>query len=222
MQRLCGDFLLVLLSPDSQRPVVGGAAIKAGLAGAAIAAAVLDDRLVVDTDGRLRTAVPIAEVPDIWTEVLRRADGIKPKKAVARCGAGEDFADRGGRLRDATIANLLESGIIEDRTTRIIGIPIRRHAVLQPHTRDAILTRLSTALDGEPGAPQDDVLLLLLSAVGALRTLFPNRDQRALDARVTELRSAGVLADAVSQALRDLDTAVMAAVVATTVVIAGS
>ena len=221
MQRLCADFLLALLPPGADHPLVDGPKLRAGLAGAAIAAAVLDGQLHVGPDGALQLTAATGD-GDIWSEVLHRCDAMVPKKAVARCGAAEDFRDRGGRLRDATVATLVEAGAIEDRSTRVVGIPLRRYALVRRPDRDAVMTRLTLALDGAPENAHDAVLVILLHAVGALRRLFPDRDRRTLDAGVSKLRSAGWVADAVSEALRDLDLAVMAAVVGTTVVIAGS
>lgn len=218
MERLSADLLLSLIDPGSGKPVVDATRLKAGLAGVALAGALLDGLLLVDSRGHLvRHAGPA--VNGIWEEVLSRADGQKPKQAIARCGAGSDFKDRGGRLRDAAAAALAAQKTVEICDTTLLGIfPSRSYAVLDMAGRNALLDDLRAVLDGSSREPRAGTLVVVLGAIGALPKLLPERDKRWLAERVAALGEEVWAGPAVAAALRDLELALIGAVTAVVVV----
>lgn len=221
---LCGDYLLAILSPTKERPVVDSTHWKAGLAGAAIVEAVLVGalRLTEKGDpaggGRL---VPTgrASVPSdpAWAEVLERAAGQQPKGAVARIGGGSSWKDRAGDLRDAVMAELAREEIVVEREHRVLGIvPSRRWHLVQPGARDVVLARVNdtlTAAGRGPLVERDASLTGVLHASDALRKVFPEADRHWLKRQGEAVGDASWGSAAVRRAIRDVQAAVAAGAV---------
>ena len=223
---LCGDYLLALLSPETETFVVDSTHWKAGLAGAAVVEAVLAGRLRLTEErepgvraGRL--VIVGAAVPQddsVWSEVLRRSDGQKPKNAVGRLGGGATWRDRGGELRDAVMDDLAGEGVIEAKEHRALGLfPSPRWVLLVPGERDAVLARVGGVLDRVGTGPldqRDASLTAVLHAVGALPKVFPSADKRWLKDRGKAVAQGSWGSEAVTKAIQDVNTAVMAGVTA--------
>ncbi len=228
---LCSDLLLALLSPEKETFVVDSMHWKAGLAGAAVVDAVLSGRLRLTSEGEpgvragrlvlVGAAVPEDDSP--WSEVLRRAEGQKPKNAVARVGGASSWHDRAGQLRDVVMADLAREGVVSAHEHRSLGLfPSPRWTLLRPAERGAVLARVRAVLEGagtRRPEERDASLTGLLAATGALRAVFPGLEKRWLTERGKAVVKGSWGSAAVSGAIEEVNTAVAAGV---TAAIAGS
>ena len=218
------ELLLLAHDPASGKGLVDDGHLKAGLAGAALIELSLQEALALDGEGkgaRLRSSG--ADVDPELVEVLARADGYAPKKAVARIGGAESFTNRAGALRDATWNRLEGDGLVRSEEHKVMGLfPTTRRVQLAP-VRSAILERLRGAIKG---ADQPDArtsgLVAVVSATGLLPKLVPEMDQKQVKQRARQIADGGWGGDAVAQAIGDVQAAIVAAVIVPAVVISTS
>ena len=214
---LHAEFLLLAHDDETGRPLVDGTHLKAGLAGAAISELALQGALELEGEGRSARlhATGHAVAPEL-EEALQRADGQAPKNAVARVGGAQSWRDRAGPLESATLTQLESSGIgVRDEET-VLGVYHRKvWREKDPSVEREIVGRVRRALfeSGNP-EPRTAVLVSLLGATGLLRKLFPDEDKGLLRARTKELSAGGWGGDAVRQTIQEIQTAVIAAVIA--------
>lgn len=200
--------LLLLLHDTSGKPLVGVQRRRVVSAGAAVAELVLDEVLVLDRGVPPRRAKLWARdgatPPAYLVDALGRADGRRPKDAVARIGGGQTFRKRSDDIRDAVMADLARAGIVEAVEARVFAGP--RWPTLRPEVRDAVRGRLRTVLDGGDPTPRDASLLALAHAGRLLPRLYPERHRKADARRVAEVAGGDWCGEAVSRALAELTT----------------
>ncbi|GEM_PF-5750862 len=219
------SFALAILDPRSGKRLVDSTRWKAGLAGAAIIDLVRSGtlRLIGPGDpsgpaGRF-VATGFGELPGPgWEEVMRRADGQKPKNAVARVGGASSWTDRAGPLWDEVTRVLVADRVVrrdEDRTLGII--PSTRWRVVDEASREAVLDRVRTVLsEGTATNDIDGTVAALLHATEALPKVFPHEPRKWLRAQGTLVARGDWASEAVRRAIADVQSAATAAIVAST------
>lgn len=219
---LHAELLLLAHDPATGRRLVDAQRLKAGLAGAALLELNLQEALRLEGTGRAaRLRATGADVHPDLLEVVRRADGHAPKKAVARIGGAETFVDRGGQLRDATWRSLEAAGLVRSEEGRTLGLFPTHRRVQTTSARSTSLDALRRAL--APTAQPDlrtAGLVAVAHATGLLGRLVPELGRKQLAARVAELAEGGWSGDAVAKAISDVQVAVVAAVMVPIVVTA--
>ena len=223
---LTAELLLLLHDDETGKPLVNAKKRRAVTAGAAVAELALDGMLVLDANAPARKArlrrVDGAKPPSHLVEALDRADGQRPKNAIARIGGGQDFRLRADAIRDAVMGHLAEAGIVEAVEPRALRLVGPRWPLDRPEVEEAIRGRLEAVLGGDEPAAQTASLLALAHAGELLPKLFPARDRKADARRVKEVVETDWHGDAVSAAIAELNTLMMTAVVVPIVVGGGS
>ena len=189
---LTAELVLLILDDRSGKPMIDSTRRKAAVAGAAVLQLVLDGTLDLEPGEprRARLVATPGGVPrsQLFAEVLERANGQRPKNAVARIGGASDWRNRANGIQDATLEELEDSGIVEVVEHRTLGlVPTRRWVLRRPEVESAIVARIGAVLDG--GAPDAHTAALasVADAVGLLPKLFPDRDKKAMKQRAKEL-----------------------------------
>lgn len=220
---LHAEFLLLAHEPASGKKLVDTQHLKAGLAGAALLELNLQEALAIDGEGKhARLRATGADVDPELIEVVARADGQSPRKAVARIGGVETFKDRAGDLRDATWNRLESARLVRSEEEKVLGMFATTRHVQTSTARSSSLETLRGALLGtEPPGIRTAGLVAVVSATGLLPKLLPEIDRKQLAARVTVITESGWGGDAVSKAITDLQAALVAAVVVPVVVSSG-
>lgn len=207
---------LYLLCLDDQRGAPARrciATIAAGIGGALLLDAVLEDALTI-VDDRVRVGSRAPSSPTI-AEVVDRVRSSrkerKPKWVVER--AGRDGAVR--RVAD----ELAGAGVLQREESRVLGIfPRVRHRPADPATAAALRARTAALLCGELApdrAGERELLAASLTApVDAVRLLLPKAAEKAAKERAAALADGGDVARLVGDVVQEAQAAVVAATTA--------
>ncbi len=223
------EFLLLALGDDSGKPLVDSTKLRAAVAGAAIVDLTFDGalRLTEPGDpefkaGRLvRTGQTVTDAR--LAEVADLSHNRKPKDAVGRIGGMSAWKDRAGGLKDAVLDDLAREGVLTHEQGHVLGLfPTNAWPLARPEVEREILDRVRAAVvtGTEPDA-RTAALVALLHAVDLLPKLFPDQPKRQLRARGKEVAEADWGGEAVRKAVQDVQTAVTASIIASTVVVSG-
>ncbi len=223
---LTAELLLLLHDDETGKPLVSAQKRRAVTAGAAVTELALDGMLVLDANAPKRKArlrrVDGATPPSHLADALDRADGHRPKDAIARIGGVQDFRLRADAIRDAVMGHLADAGTVESVEPRALRLVGPRWPLRRPEVEEEIRGRLETVLRwGEP-SPRTAALLALTHAGELLPKLFPGRDAKADARRAKEVAETEWHGDAVSAAIAELTTVMMSAVIVPVVVSGGS
>lgn len=224
---LPAELLLLVLDDEQGKPLVDGMKRRAGVAGAAVLQLVIDGALQLGP-GEPRHAQLVAgpapaPASAALGEARERALDHTPKQAVARIGGGSDFRGRADTIQESVLAELAELGVIERvRHTRLGIFGSTRWMLRRPEVESAVRNRIAAVLDGGQPDPRTGALVGLANAVGVLPKVFPDRDRAAMRRRAEQVEELGWGGEAVSEAIRQVQAAVLTAVLASSVTVRGS
>jgi hypothetical protein len=223
---LTAEFLLLALGDENGRPRVDSTRLKAAVAGAAIVELALDGalRLTEPGDpehkpGRLvRTTRQVTD--PLLDEVARLSHDRKPKDAVGRIGGVNAWKNRAGTLKEAVLSDLAAQGVLRREQGKVLGLfPTTTWPLADPTVESEVLGRVRGAVVG--GAEPDErtgALVALLHSVDLLPKLIPDQPKREVRARGKAIADGSWGAEAVRKAVQDVQTAITASIVASTVV----
>lgn len=223
MERLLASDLLLLSWNDetgrAHRRTSSG--LAAGVGGALLLDAVLAHAVTIE-DGRVRATGRAAEDPQVDSlvaDVVRRRRPPKAKTVVSGLGNGR-------RLR-AVRDRMVEDGVLGRDESRILGIfPITRRRPVDPREvatlRARIRDLLVGAADPERVDDRDVILASLAGSTGALELLVPRGDRKQAKRRAEAFRDGTGVSEAVHDAIREAQAAVVAGAAAAAVAGGGS
>jgi hypothetical protein len=220
---LTAELLLVAHDPATGRSRVDGQRLRAALAGAAVVELVLQEVLQLEGSGRntrLRASTGAGQELDPGLRmVLERADGQSPKSAVARVGGTQTFKDRGAVLRTATWQLLEANGVARREQRRVLGlVPVTRWTQPDASQADAVVRRMDRAVRGASERDaRTTVLVSVCQAAGLLRRVLPALDRRRVDQWLAEASDDAWAGQAVAKAIADVQAAVVAVIIASSV-----
>lgn len=219
------EFLLLALGDETGKPLVDSTKLKAAVAGAAIVDLTLDGALRLtekgDPEFKAGRLVRTGQtVPDgRLDEVAELSHNRKPRDAVSRIGGMSAWKDRAGGLKDAVLDDLVAEGVLTHEHGKALGLfPTNAWPLVRPEVEREILDRVRSAVvTGTEPDPRTSTLVALLHAVDLLPKLFPDQPKRELRARGKAVADAEWGAEAVRKAVQDVQTAITAAIVASSV-----
>lgn len=203
---------LLLLALDETKGSAGSTPLDPGLAGA----------LLVDL-GRLGALQPVGRelhpVEGVGLEhpVLARAAAAiaeSSKRRTAKSWVGR--LPRELKPLTATVAHpLVERGILAERRVKVLGLfPGTRFPEADPGPERMLRSRLQDVLLGGRAPQEQDALLLgLLEPLGLVDRLVERPQRREARKRAKQVATTGIAGSAVSQAVRDIQSAVTVAVI---------
>jgi hypothetical protein len=214
--------LLLLILDDEGKLRVDSTKRKAAVAGAAVLQLVLDGVLELEpgepSRARLVARPGLAAPTTAVLEQARdRAVGQTPKDAVARIGGASDWKGRATDIQESVLEELVAAGVLDRFQHRHLGVftstswPVRR-----PKVRSDIQARIGAVLDGGQPDPGTAALVGLLNAIDLLPKLFPRRDKKTMRHQAEQIGELGWGAEAVAQAIRQVQAAVIASIVVST------
>ena len=144
-------------------------------------------------------------------------DQRKPKDAVARIGGASDWRGRAKDIQESVIQELAAAGVVEPVTATHLGVfKSTGWLVRRPEVESDITTRIAAVLDGgQPDAPTA-ALISIVTAIDLLPKIFPQRDKKTMRRRAKQIGELGWGGEAVAQAIKEVQAAVAASVIAST------
>ncbi len=210
---------LLLLALDEAKGSTGFTSIDPGLAGA----------LLVDL-GRLGALQPVGkelhpdegvgiEHPVLAQAMMAIAASRKPRTAKAWVGR---LPHELKPLTGTVARPLVERGILAEQRVKVFGLfPGTRFPEADPGPERMLRSRLRDMLLGGLAPQEQDALLLgLLEPLGLVDRLMEGHQRhqrREARKRAKEIATQGIAGSAVSEAVRDIQAAVMVAVIVPTV-----
>lgn len=227
---IAAELLLLALDEKSGRSLVDSTTLGAGLIGAAVVDLVLDDALeLVQGDdgpvkaGRLNRTGRNAPRDEPMSLILDRVHGKKPKSAVSELYAWS-WQDHAGKLKQQLLEGMAAEGLLSREDHKVMGLfPTTRWKEADGRDEAEIRSRLrAVVVDGQEPDERTGALVSLVSALDLAPKLFPDADKRLVKKRAEEVREQQWGGQAVHQAVQELTTAMMVAVLMPIIVGGGS
>ncbi|WP_219418426.1 GOLPH3/VPS74 family protein [Pseudonocardia nigra] len=217
MSTITEDLVLLLLRPDTGRPVVDSTSLDRAIGGALLLDLSTRDRVTADREDAkarltLTNAAPTGD-PLLDAALARLGPApLKAQKAVERLAR---------KTREPVLERLAERGLVRRERTRPLGLfPLTSWPAVDASARKELRGRVAAVLlDGK--AP-DQHLALLISLLHAVKAEHKVVDgpRRELRARAKEVAQGDWAGQAVQKAVQAVQASV--AVVVSVVAVAGS
>ncbi|GAA4309227.1 GPP34 family phosphoprotein [Klenkia terrae] len=214
------ELLLLALDEVEGKPVVDGSALNAALAGTAVvelvAAGALDLQLDAGGEvepGRLRRTGAARPTDELLAEDVDTVHGKAPKEAIGALTT-MTFTDRGAKLREQLLDELVADGVLTHERGKVLGLfPTSSWPEADPSVEREIRGRVRAVLvDGAQPDRRTATLVSMLSVTKLAPTLFPDVDGAQLQARADAVRAGDWAGGAVAKALDELMAVMMVAV----------
>jgi hypothetical protein len=223
---IASELLLLALDDEKGKPLVDGSTLNAALAGTAVVELVAAGALTLQLDdggevkpGRLCRTGVARPSDELLGEVVDTAHGKKPKDAIGALTT-MTFTDRGAKLREQLLAELVAEGVLTHERGKVLGLfPTQRWPEADPSVEREVRDRVRAVLvHGATPDARTAVLVSMLSVTKLAPKVFPHDDGKALQARADAVRESDWAGDAVARALDDLLAVVMVSVLVPTIV----
>ncbi|MFF3288140.1 GPP34 family phosphoprotein [Streptomyces sp. NPDC003023] len=213
---------IMLLSLDDE----SGAAKDRQSAGWAVAGGILLDLVLADRvsveDGRIRipdTTPTGTALLDGRLEQLASWAGRRNKPPKITDWLAKDHSKAVG----ATIGSLRERGLVAEEEHKVLGLfPVKRYPEADGSTERELRERLSAVVLHD-AAPDDRTagLVALIHCAKLHRLAFPDVPRKQITPRMTEIADGQWAGASVREAIRNMQAAMVAVTVATSVAVAG-
>jgi hypothetical protein len=203
---------LLLLALDDAKGSAGTTPTDPGLAGALLVDLGRAGALLVEG----KELHPVGGVA-VEHPVLARAHAViaassKPRTAKSWVGR---LPRELKPLTETVAGPLVDRGVLTEQRTKVLGLfPSTRFPEADPGPERQLRARLRDELVAGRAPDERDALLIgLLEPLGLLTSLVDRKERRVARSRAKEIAEQGVAGSAVSDAVRDIQAAVMVAVV---------
>lgn len=212
MDLIAEDLLLLLLDEASGKPLVDATRTTHSLAGALVLELAMMGLLIPEDPkarkGKSKITATGRPPTDPLLDLAWNGFADKPRRAAAV------IQKLDSKVTDPLLQRIAEKGWVREERTKILGMFTRtswpevdgRHEAELRNNLGIVLSQGGRP-DGRTGA-----LVSLLLAAEALPKLFPEADKKQLKARAKELSDGEWAGAAVTQAISEVQTAVMMAV----------
>lgn len=212
MDLLAEDLLLLLVDEHSGRPLVDSTRTTHALAGALVLELAVMGLLVPDDPAARRgrsKIVAVGQPPgDPLLDLAWQAFSDKPRRAASV------LQRLHSKVTDPLLQRIADKGWVRPARTKVLGMFTRTSWPEVDGRHEAQLRNNLAIVLLQGGTPDVRVaaLISLLLAADALPTLFPEADKKQMKARAKALSDGEWAGAAVAQAIAEVRTAVMVAV----------
>ena len=211
MLRFVEEVVLLLLQDTGGRLArVPAWSLNYALAGGVLMELALENR--IDTDLENLLLIDAAPVDDSLLDPYLAQIAAAAEKHDAAYWL-DQIADDADAIYTATLARLVERGILEQRDDRILWVfRSRRYpAVDGVAEREVKLRIMGVLFSDEIPDPRDVMLICLADACGIFSHLLSRQELSQVTARIEQVRRLDLIGQAMSQAIQDIEISVAAA-----------
>ena len=211
MLRFVEEVVLLLLEDAGGRLArVPAWSLNYALAGGVLMDLALENR--IDTDLENLILIDAAPVGDNLLDPYLAQIAAAPEKHDATYWL-DQIADSADTIYTATLARLVERGILEQRDDRILWVfRSRRYpAVDGVAEREVKLRIMGVLFSDEIPDPRDVMLICLADGCGIFRHLLSRQELNQVTARIEQVGRLDLIGQAMSQAIQDIEVSVAAA-----------
>lgn len=211
MLRFVEEVVLLLLQDTGGRLVrVPAWSLNYALAGGVLMELALENRIDTDLDNLL--LIDAAPVDDSLLDPYLAQIAAAAEKHDAAYWL-DQIADAADSIYAATLARLVERGILEQRDDRILWVfRSRRYpAVDGVAEREVKLRIMGVLFSDEIPDPRDVMLICLADACGIFSHLLSRQELSQVTTRIEQVRRLDLIGQAMSQAIQDIEVSVAAA-----------
>lgn len=211
MLRFVEEVVLLLLQDTGGRLVrVPAWSLNYALAGGVLMELALENR--IDTDLENLLLIDAAPVDDSLLDPYLAQIAAAAEKHDAAYWL-DQIADDADAIYTATLARLVERGILEQRDDRILWVfRSRRYpAVDGVAEREVKLRIMGVLFSDEIPDPRDVMLICLADACGIFSHLLSRQELSQVTTRIEQVRRLDLIGQAMSQAIQDIEVSVAAA-----------
>jgi len=204
MLRFVEEIILLLLRDDDGKFVnVPQSSMDRAIAGAVLMELAMENRIDTDLENLiLIDATPVGD------------DLLDPTLAMIAEGDGEDarhwveqLARQAPGIREATLARLVERGILEREDDRFLWVfRSRRYPTIDGEAEREVKLRIMGVLfSNEIPSPRDVVIISLAHACGIFNELLSKRELEQATARIEQVRKLDLIGQAMTQSIQDFE-----------------
>lgn len=217
---IASELLLLALDDEKGKPLVDGSTLNAALAGTAVVELVAAGALTLQLDdggevepGRLCRTGVARPSDELLGEVVDTAHGKKPKDAIGALTT-MTFTDRGAKLREQLLDELVAEGVLTHERGKVLGLfPSNSWPEADPSVEREIRGRVRSVLvDGAEPDRRTAALVSMLSVTKLAPKLFADVSGDRLQARADAVRAGDWGGGAVAKALEELMAVMMVSV----------
>ncbi|MEV0613594.1 GPP34 family phosphoprotein [Nonomuraea sp. NPDC050404] len=202
------ELLLLALSEDKGKPLVGGTQLDPALAGAILGELAIAGRVELsDKKLTVKDPAPLGdEELDAALALIAEGKERAPAHWVQKL--------QSHKLRERLLSRLAAAGVLSEERGKVLGIfPVSRWPEANPGVEADVRERVSAVLMGAAPDARTAALIAITHAAGLTRKVFPDADKK----RVKEIAEGAWAADAVAKTIASIHA--IAATVATTAAI---
>ncbi|MGC5009867.1 GOLPH3/VPS74 family protein [Streptosporangium sp. DT93] len=210
MTTIAEEVLLLAYGEQDGKQLIGSTELDAAIGGALLGELAVTGRIdLADKKVVVRDATPLGdeELDAPLERMAAEAKARKPEWWVQRLQTG--------KVRKRLLTRLAERGVLDEERYRTLGIfPGTRYPERDPRVELEIRERVRNVLAGATPDERITVLIAVLHAAKIDRKAFPDASKE----RIKEIIEGGWAGKAVSDTIAAVNAAVMATVIAATVV----
>ena len=205
------EILLLLLDDESGEFVPCPAwSRQCALAGAVLMDLALQNR--IDTDLRKLVVVDPSPTGDDLIDPILASIVEETEVHDARHWVGRIAEEQSDRIRDRALSRLVRRGILDSEGGRLLwAFRARRYPTIDGKAEREVRLRIMQVLfSDEIPSPRDIVIICLADACHLFTRIMPDREVAQVRARIDVVRRMDLIGQAVSTAVRDLETSIAA------------
>lgn len=212
------EFLLLALDDKKGKFMLDTLSLNYGLAGAILFELALQENIRIENKRLYTESGASRQKNQVLNTVIQFMQHEKKARKI------KYWVQHLGRksyvLRKRFLQDLIEKGLIRHERKRFLFIPYHRYPAVNDKPENALRLRLrKIILEGVETDVRSVMLISLLRSCKLTRTLFVSRKEyRQATKRIKQITRDFEVTEAVSQVLREIQTAVMASVASASVV----
>lgn len=215
---LLEEYLLIALDDSKGQFVIDSTHLHYGLAGAILLELAIREKVTIQGDYvRVNDSATVTEVAlNKALEYLKeKAKSVKVKDVI------NAFAKQAGEFKQDVLQRLINKGILKKEEAKILWIiPNNKYPTSNLSPENKVRERLKAVmLDGAKSEPRDIMLLSLIDVSDLTKEAFRDKeDYKKVKKKIKEVTSDIQISGAINKSIREIQAAIMIAVMATVVI----